>query len=191
MLSQLYRYALCLILVLAGTSSCLSSMEKEIILHPSLEEDKDYAAAYRAASKKFAVNKNFETRHIITITHLNQPFLNSFAARYKRLFNEAAPILNETSGKLGFFISLYSADTEQNRLDKSSLWNLQFQDRNSISKPEFIKTLRSKPEWHPFFPDVSPWTTEYIVLFANSAQEFSSEAKFIISNADTRIEFPL
>lgn len=172
-------------------SSCVTSVEKEIVLQPSATEDKPYGQAYYAATKKFEITSNFETKHVITITRLDQEFLSRFSERYRRLFNESAPVLNEASSKLGFFVSLYSADSKANELDNSSLWNIQLGGESTLLKPEVIKVIRTKKEWTPFFPDVSVWTKEYFILFANNPQTLSKNSKLIISNADNRIEFSL
>ena len=194
------RYGACIVAFAfmgVQTTGCVTSIEKDISVHAGVIEDPEYFPVYLETTKSFETIKNFETRHILTVTSLNKSFLAAYSARYQRLFHEPQFVLTEVGNKMGFFVVLYTMNKNINALDDNSVWNVEVRQGDKVLKPEFIKKVRPKERWQPFFPQVSPWTVEYLVVFSEAAHQtdkaFSNPkaASLIFSNADSTVEVPL
>ena len=189
--------ACALALLAAGTISCVTSIEKDVTVHTSALEDRDYFTAYSEATRSFETIKNFETRHILTVTALRAPFLAAFSARYQRLFHEPQFILTEIGERMGFFVVLYTMDKKINALDDASIWNVEVKQGDKVLRPQLIKKIKQKENWQPFFPQISPWTKEYLVLFGESVHQTDKifaqpkPATILFSNADSTVEIAL
>ena len=195
---SIHGASFCALLFFAtGTSSCITSIEKDVAVHASAREDQEYFTAYSAATRSFETIKNFETRHILTVTALQKPFLQAFSARYQRLFQEPQFILSQVGEKMGFFVVLYTQNKNINALDNNTVWNVEVRQGDKVLHPELIKKIKPKERWQPFFPQVSPWTVEYLVLFGESVHQTAKaftdpkSASLIFSNADSTVAIPL
>lgn len=178
-------------LLLAG---CVTSVESEVDIHKTVYQDKDYNNAYTKASNHFQVITNFETRYELHGTILSQPFRNALAKRYEDLFGEPQPMLEETSNKLGFFVSLYTMNKDINDLSDQDLWNIQLTQNGKTYKPVTIKKLSKKERWQPFFAYMTPWSKEYLLLFdmpeggiPSDDMVKSNPLKLVLTNADARV----
>ena len=154
------------ILVSIVSSSCTTTDEGvEIEDQPSVTQDESYMANYVSATKKAQVYVDFETRVLVSATHLSPAFTSAFSARIQRLFETIPFSLEEASAKTGFFISVYAPENEKHKLDDAGLWNIRYTtDGNSLS-PVTVKKIQDKLKWQAFFPAVNDWTTEYLVVF--------------------------
>lgn len=178
-------FCVSLLTILLG--SCISSLEKEVSVNPSVDQDKEYHEVYKMASSDFEIISNFETHYTLNATILSNAFLSAFAKRYQRLFNEKQPILEEASDKAGFYISLYTANGELNDLTDPSIWNIQMKIADKIEKPFLIKELGPKERWQPFFPSITPWSKEYLILFKSPS--INTSTKELVKNSARKLIF--
>lgn len=186
------RYAA--LALVAALSGCVTSVEKEVDIHPSVQGDKEYAQTLKKSTGQYQVISNFENRYELFATVLTQEFRNALATRYETLYNEKQPLLEEASDKLAFFVSVYTANKEVRDIRDADLWNVQLESDGHIQKPVAIKYVSKKERWQPFFDYISPWSREYLVLFEIPAagmpsDEFvrSAKTKLIFTNADGKV----
>lgn len=184
----------CLITALSWLSAgCVSSVQPEVSLAEDIDEDSDYAPAFKDHTRDFEIIKNFETRYILHATRLTPQFLKAMSDRYQRLYNESQPTLEEAAGKTGFFVVLYTANHEMTDLDDDRLWSVQVEHGGTVHKASAIKRLSKKERWQPFFKKITPWSHEYLVLFdipnsSGDPQLVSRQPiKMMVSNADGRV----
>jgi hypothetical protein len=176
--------------------SCVTSVENEVNINDSVDEDSEYFDVYKKHTQVNEIIDNFETRNIIAITAVTKEFRNAFAARHKRLFNEEQPILEETSAKSGFFVSVYAPTKVANDLANNDIWNIQLVSGDQTYKPSVIKRLSPKERWQPFFKSVSPWSSEFLVVFEEAPVQSDrmvnkSASTLIFSNSNAKISFNL
>ncbi|MGE0174268.1 MAG: hypothetical protein AB7T49_15835 [Oligoflexales bacterium] len=175
---------------------CITSVEDEVDLNPSIDEDNEYDDIYKKHTQTNEIIDNFEVRNIITITAVTQEFRNAFAKRHKRLFNEEQPILEEASTKSGFFVSVYANSKVANDLSNTTLWNIQLITGDQTYKPTIVRRLTPKERWTPFFKSISPWSQEYLLIFEDAPATSDrlvnkSQTKLIFSNSNAKISFNL
>lgn len=146
--------------------ACLSTIDSTKLQIPSpVADDEAYNKAYGDATVRYDVVHHFETKYKISITYLNDNFRQALATRHENIFHEPQPVLTEASQKTGFFVSIYSQDRALSDLSDPRLWTVQLKVGNSILKPATIKTLSPKERWAAFFPEISLWSNEYVILF--------------------------
>ncbi len=145
--------------------SCVSSPgpDARLPLYPS--EDSAYWPHYETASRQIEVVKNFETRHQIVASYLTPDFRAAIAERYRSIFNDQKPVFEAATDSTGFFVSVYSANRNLEDLSNSELWNITLQVKEGTLRPTRIQRLVPKELWSAFFPTISPWSQEYLILF--------------------------
>lgn len=175
-------------------SQCVTSGEEGVTINPTVYEDDAYEDVYKKNTAQYKVITNFENRYEVYTTYLSQEFRNALGARYQRLFDERQPILEETGNKLGFFVSLYTMNKDVNDLTDQDLWNVILEENGQAKKPVVIKKLSKKERWAPFFPYITPWSKEYLILFEIPASGVPSEdfvkqskIRLIFTNADGKV----
>lgn len=184
------------LLVAATTLSCVQTLSSNVDLNTPVEDDRPYMKSYDASTHTHKVIKDFETRYIITATYLSPDFRTAFAKRYEQLYKDPQPVLDEASGKAGFFVTFFSPTNDGYDLENTQLWNIQMEIRDQKLKPVLVRRLRDKERWTPFFADVSPWSKEYLVLFDTPSVTPSSPdlveknpITLNFANADAHVKF--
>jgi hypothetical protein len=185
--------ALGLVLTLQG---CVASPEDDISFNETYVQDGDYRETHKKYTQEYEVIRDFETRYVVSVTFLSGEFRQAFAKRYQSLFNEKENILESPTDKTGFFVTLYSHSTDLAYLEDERLWNIQLVGPDGVKTPTMTKLLVPKERWSPFFPKISLWSKEYLVLFdgptASSVGMVSkSQTKLIFSNPDAKLTFNL
>ena len=181
--------------VAMSATACMTSMDEDISLNPSVENDSIYADSYLKHTNQYEVIENFETKYVISATHLTSDFRQAVATRHKKVFEDPAPILSEASSKTGFFVSLYVANDEQEDLRNQNLWNISLKEGQSSKGPILVKKLSKKERWKNYFPAINLWTQEYLILFdspstGSANQQLLDQEKkiLLISNADAKVK---
>ena len=175
---------------------CISTADDNVSFPAPAAEDPSYNSSYRSSTANYQVIENFETRFIVHSTILTKEFLQSFAKRYQTIFNEPQPILGEATSKLGFFVTIFTPDREMSDLDDERLWNIQLQqEQGPLLKPDLVRKMKPKERWSPFFPAISKWSKEYLILFDSPTQAISTidtvrgtNTKLILSNPDGQVK---
>lgn len=165
--------------------------------HTSLNQDPvddaAYIQDYEKATRDQQVIVNFESRYTITATHLSPEFRRAFGERYQRIYETPQPFLEETTTRVGFFVTFFGNDRDANDLTNDQLWSVQLVAGDRRLKPILIKRLDHKARWRPFFLAVNNWTQEFLVLF--DLPSMSMDEKLVnkprlslnIANADARV----
>lgn len=174
-------------------TSCISGLGGSITLNPEAEDDVDYAGIYQEETNRYEVIENFETRYQINVTRLSQNFRRAVAKRHEQLFDDTQPLLDSSTNHTGFFVTLYTSGEDLTDLTDKDLWSVYLKLGDHKVKPAMIKRLRSKERWKAYFPTVSIWTEEYLVIFdknppASSLDKGSSELALHIANRDAKIK---
>ena len=81
-------------------------------------------------------------------------------------------------------------------LDDERLWNIQLQqEKGPLLKPDLVRKMKPKERWSPFFPAISKWSKEYLILFDSPTQAISTidsvrgtNTKLILSNPDAQVK---
>lgn len=142
---------------------------------PSLEDS--YKTNYDAYTRKAEIVRNFETKMIAQMTLLGTDLRQKIASRYESVFNEAEPILAESSKQTGFFVSLFVPHQFVD-LSDSNIWKIHLTKENQTFLPVVIKKLTPKEKWRIFFPEINSWSRDFLVLFDETTPR-GSEKKLL------------
>lgn len=175
------KLPLCLMMLSLTLAGCVSTADPSVDFPPRPQDDDDYFASYQRNSRHQEVIQNFETKYAVHVTQLVADFREAMAKRYQVIFNEPQPVLAEASTQAGFFVSAFVADTDARDLSDSEVWNIQLKRGDNISKPALIKQLRPKSKWQPFFPEITTWSREYLVLFEETPSPGDTERELVKS----------
>ncbi|MCB9229915.1 MAG: hypothetical protein H6618_09910 [Deltaproteobacteria bacterium] len=196
-----------LLTIIILLTSCSSSWSPVTVsLHDAAEDDPAYFPALKEASRNASVYRDFETKILINATFLSPQFRTAFNKRYAELMEEKHFSLAEADTKAGFFVSVFTADKQPPDLNDRKLWTLILKTSNGQQYfPSMVRSLNEKSRWQAFFPWLSQWSKEYLILFetesppASAAPTVSSsdvlpdenepELTLSISNPSARVEF--
>jgi hypothetical protein len=145
---------------------CCVSPGASIALNDGPEDDKDYSTVLKESTRSAQIYDNFATRYHISATHLSPRFKTAFTQRLERLFTESSPSLDETGSRTGFFVSVFAPDSKVGDIDDPQLWKIfLIVDSENRQAPSLIKRLTPKDRWVPFFPSVTTWSKDFLIVF--------------------------
>jgi hypothetical protein len=151
-----------LVLLLLSISGCVTG---NVNVHESPSEDSEYYEILEDSTKDETVYKNFETRFTVKATYLSPKFRTAFSKRLEKVFMQGSLKFDHERTKAGFFISIYSPDSDRMDLHNDQHWTVLLGSDQGDLKPVLIKKLNDKERWRAFFDGISHWTTEYLVVF--------------------------
>lgn len=154
-----------LLLLSLGLSSCKHSQESSTSLTLEPKKDSAYLEVLEKYTFKKNVYKNFETKFTISVSILTSELRRALASRHERIMGQEQNNLAEFSNQTGFFVSLYSPSSDNQDLDDTNFWDISLQKDGETYKPIVVKSLSPKNKWRKFFPDVTNWSQEYLVIF--------------------------
>lgn len=169
-------------------TACVSSIEEDITLTPSPTEDEGYRQALEKATKSRTIFKDFENRYQLTATYLSPEFRSAFAQRMARVYKNAPMQFEEASAKAGFFVTIEAPNDDRIDLTNPHHWSifLGSNDKNPL-KPVLVKKLDDKERWRAFFDSVTPWTTEYLIVF--DAPSVNANSKDLVAKTPINLMF--
>lgn len=175
--------------------SCVTSIDQEVTLNDTPEEDSEYYDALTKNSRKADVISNFENHYRISATYLSPEFRAAFKKRSAELFKSERVAWEESDAKVGFFISVFSPDEEVIDLADPNLWTIRLGPDEEPLKPVVIKQINDKERWRAFFVNVTPWTKEYLIVFDQTAvnpnsPELVNKVQILLTfaNADAHVK---
>lgn len=183
----------CLFLGAALLTGCLSTVDSTTLSSPTpVREDAAYAKIYRESSQDFEFVDKFVTKYKIHITQLNANFRQALATRHEKIFLEPQPLLTEASQKTAYFVSIYSQNSRLHDLKNDRLWSIQLRTGSSVLKPSSIQTIEPKERWIAFFPEITTWSSEFLVLFdqappLNQPDSVNAVSEFILASPEGSI----
>lgn len=159
--------SLILPILLSALAGCTTTSGKEtkVEILPTIEQDSKYEKARQAASRSTTVTKNFETKFIIDVTYLSPEFRSAFAKRAERFTKNKMQFLDENSERSAFFVSIFAPESRVDDLADPNYWTIQLTNSEKTIRPAFVRRLAEKTRWKNFFPAVSNWSSEYMIVF--------------------------
>lgn len=138
----------------------------EVVLHGDISDDEPYSRALSTATREASVYGDFETKVLIKATFLSPEFRNAFNIRYEKMMHENQFSLSAADRKAGFFISVFTPDGGGLDLNNRKLWALSLKTLSGQQyHPSMVQKLTNKKRWISFFPWLTKWSEEYLVLF--------------------------
>ena len=177
-------------------SSCVASMDPGVEESHRPYQDKNYYPQYMSATRSADVIHNFALYYRIHASYLYPEFRNALAKRLQDLYmQDTSGAFAEAGGKAGFIVSVYSIDRDTSDLANTNHWTVLLDTKDGPIRPILVKKISDKKRWENFFEAMSPWSTDYLVVFdvvaANpgDAQLVDKpHAKLMIANADSKIQ---
>ncbi len=183
MKSIAFRQATLAVLIGCVTVSCVSSWDKGIKASDSISADNSYYERYTSATRGGDLIVKFEVKYRVHATYLSPEFRTSLLKRANELYLEGAPdAFNEATSKAGFIVTAYGLDRDSVDLLNPNHWTLLFESKEGPVKPVLVKKINDKLRWRNFFETMTPWTTDYLVVFDRVA---------VNPGADNLVEKPI
>ncbi len=157
--------ALTLAYVGLGLTACVSSVESDVELATTPDEDPDYSKVLGKSTQTRTVFADFETRYQVTATYLSPEFIGAFGKRMEKVYKKGDGPWQEAQGKAAFFVSVSSPDDDRTDLSNPNHWTVLMGAKEGSLKPILVKRLNDKERWRAFFYSVTGWTKEYLVVF--------------------------
>lgn len=182
--------------ILLATSACVSSIDPGFELSRPLSDDKDYYASLQGATRGGDLIRDFGLEYRIHATYLYPEFRGQLAKRLQSLYVQEAGAFTEADSKSGFFISVFGSDRDTVDLGNTNHWTILLEGKEGSTRPVLVRKITDKVRWRNFFEHVTPWSTEYLVVFDTPAANPGAEnmvekphAKLVIANAQGKIAF--
>ncbi len=165
------------------TTSCVSSVDPGVEVADPPHDDRDYYPKYQAATRGGDMIVKFDIHYRVHATYLSPEFRSALVKRLEKLYlQDAAGAFQEASSKAGFIVTVYGLDRDSVDLTNTNHWTLLFESKEGPVKPILVKKISDKIRWRNFFETMTPWTTDYLVVFDRTA---------VNPNADNLVEKPM
>jgi hypothetical protein len=163
--SRAIQTAVTLFLVCSNLS-CVNSLDKGIKATDPIDADSEYYDKYMSATRGGDLILKFDVKYRVHATYLSPEFRTALLNRVKNLYLEdAGGSFQEASSKAGFIVTAYGLERETVDLTNPSHWTLLFESKDGPVKPVLVKKISDKIRWRNFFETMSPWTSDYLVVF--------------------------
>jgi hypothetical protein len=151
-------------------SGCVSSIDKGFELNDEIHNDEDYYDKYQSATRGGDLIQKFDVKYRLHATYLSPEFRSALVKRVQKLYMEdAAGAFEEASSKAGFIVTIYGLERETVDLSNTSHWTLIFETKDGPVRPVLVRKINDKIRWRNFFETISPWTSDYLVVFDRAA----------------------
>jgi hypothetical protein len=171
---------------LSIASSCVSSTDPGVEVSDPAHDDSDYYPKYQAATRGGDMIVKFDIHYRIHATYLSPEFRSALVKRVEKLYlQDAGGAFQEASSKAGFIVTVYGLDRDTVDLTNTSHWTLLFDSKEGAVKPILVKKISDKIRWRNFFETMTPWTTDYLVVFDRAA--INPHAEKLVEKPMTRL----
>ena len=162
-----------------------------------IPEDHDYFESYQQATRGGDIIRDFGLEYRINATYLYPEFKAKVLKRVKEIYLQDTGAFSETDSKSGFLVSIFGSDRDSVDLTNTGHWTILLSDGSQGAgvRPVLVKKISDKRRWGQFFSSISPWSTEYLVVFdapaANPGAKNLVEkphAKLTLANAQGKID---
>lgn len=176
------------------THGCVTAVESDVHAADAPNEDVEYEPALQAATVSRNLYKDFEARYAVAATYLSPAFRNAFTKRLTRVYKKDQVQFEEAKTKAGFFVSVQMPGEGYTDLENPQHWTVQMETKSGSIRPILVKKLLDKERWRAFFPAVSQWSADYLVIFdapsvdANSPELVAkTSVSLSLANADGQV----
>ncbi len=194
-MANFFAKALLIPTVLILSFAC-SFNNSNITLFGPAADDRDFNRELTIATKGADIFQAFETKYFLRVTYLSLDFRKALEKRVETLYLQNQVSFSEAQSKTGFFVSIFSPEGAKIDLDNNKLWTIIAEGTGFRAPPLSIRKLKEKDRWQPFFPYITKWSQEYLVLFDNpsNAKDALNVAdniplKLTFSNSDAKVSF--
>lgn len=169
-------------------SGCLHRLDQRVEALPDLAHDRGYANVYRHATRHSRVYRGFEHQFSVGATHLSPTFLQAFRTRHSLLVDGREDMLVGDASKqqTAFLISLATPSAAD--LRDYTIWTVRLYNGSSSLDPVVIKKIRNKDKLELFFRNITPWSSEYLLVFESGQHAVPHDPlQLVLGNARARV----
>ncbi len=183
------------LIAIVALSSCISSIDPGIELSRPPSDDKEYYQSYQEATRGGDMIRDFGLTFKIQATYLYPGFRAQLARRLKELYlQDTGGAFSEADSKSGFLVTIYGDGRDTADLANTNHWTVVLDGKDGQQRPVLVRKITDKQRWRNFFESVSPWSTDYLVVFDAPAANPGAanlvekpHAKLIIAHGEGKI----
>jgi hypothetical protein len=150
--------------LLVGCASSRGSLNSDV--PPSASSDNNYADVLEKWARSGSVHHLFQKKMDVQAIMLTNEFRAAYLERMTRLRGDTQSSLDESVGRrVGFLVSLSTPERAYENLDDKRLWTAALQLGTLQVQNAEIRPLSDKTLLDPFFPFVTQWSREFLVMF--------------------------
>ncbi len=167
-------------------SACLHRLDSRVESLPDIGSDHRYASVYDDSTRTSRVYRGFEHQFSVNATHLSSAFLQAFRDRHRLLAGDHDDIFGSARPRqMAFLVSL--ATPQPADLRDYLTWTVRLRNGGSSSDPVVIKKIHNKNKLELFFRHVTPWSREYLLVFASLPHGRSDPLQLVLGNSRARV----
>ena len=168
-------------------SACLHRLDSRVEALPDIGSDRRYASAYDSSTRTSRVYRGFEHQFSVNATHLSPAFMQAFRTRHLRLADDHNDIFASSARQrqTAFLVSL--ATPSHADLRNYLTWTVRLRNGDSSSDPVIIKRMRNKDKLELFFRNVTPWSSEYLLVFDPPPRHRADPLQLVLGNSRARV----
>lgn len=167
-------------------SACLHRIDHRVEALPDITSDRGYANIYRSATRTSRVYRGLEHQFSVNATHLSTAFLQAFRDRHRLLTDNHDDIFgNNARLQTAFLVSL--ATPIPSDLRDYLTWTVQLRKGEKSTDPISIRKIRNKNKLELFFRNVTPWSSEYLLVFDPPSHQQTNPLQLVVGNSRARV----
>jgi hypothetical protein len=151
--------------ILGGCASTSGGAESSVPV--SARADGEYAPVLEKWYRETFVSPAFQKRFEVKAVLLTNEFRKAYLARHARLQgpSQGGQFDDSIGSRVGVLLSVFSSDRDFEILEDKRLWTIAMNyGQAELRNPE-VRMLPEKALTTPYFPFVSPWSKEFLVVF--------------------------
>lgn len=143
-----------------------------VAIPPDPLQDDDFRPAMERWSQGVQVFNQFQNRLELRAVLFTEEMRQAYLARWFKMRGDTfAKIGMDVGGKLAVFASIFTPEDDFLRLDDSALWTVRMTYGDQVVAPVMIRRLYDKALYESFFPFITPWSSEYLIIFEPNVTE--------------------
>ncbi|MBX9704261.1 MAG: hypothetical protein K2X39_08925 [Silvanigrellaceae bacterium] len=153
------------ILVSSCTSVTKPSLKNE---NSVVSLDESYENIIKHWSKETNIFFNFLKIADARAVLLNKAVVSAYEKERNKILGQDSidpNIKNFEEGYFSIYVSFYTPTKPYRDLQKKGIWNIELKVNETSLKPEKMQFYKNKALLQPFFPSLSFWSSEYILVF--------------------------
>ena len=164
-LNQIVRSAMAAFLLINSSCTTVQFKDSKASIPATATQDTEYYPVLEKWTRRAEVNSKFHKTIITNAVVLSEEMKRAYSSRLSRIRGDSAiGPMGVEAGKLGILVSSFTPDRPYLNLDDKNLWTAS------------VNLVPDKVLLESFFPFVSQWSKEYLLIFEASAAGLSSEA---------------
>lgn len=146
----------------------------------SMDSSPTYRNAFKGATQSTTIYSKYEKLYTINASFLSREFYSALRETMaERTTN--MELLQTLRSNQSLMVSIFSPSEEFNDLSNSRLWDFTLTVNGVVYRAKTVTKIKEKESWYPFFPYISRWSSDFLIVFDIPDSETATNGPFTLT----------